>query len=79
MAEPLGRPGVTLRAVKLTRDEIHATHQMTVPDSQPATTRAGVDRNADDNTCALLDGTVMVKSRYSRRQYDRACNRILNV
>ncbi len=44
MVEQLGRPGVTPKTVKLTRDEIHVTHERTVPDRQP-TTWAGVDTN----------------------------------
>ena len=79
MVEQLGRPGVTPRTVKLTRDEIHVTYEMMVPDRQPTTTWAGVDTNADNNTYALLDGTVMLKRNYSRRQYNRACSGIPNV
>ena len=78
MVEQLGRPGVTPKTVKLTRDEIHVTYEKTVPDRQP-TTWAGVDMNADNNTYALLDGTVMVKRNDFRRQYNRACSKILNV
>ena len=78
MVEQLCRPGVTPKTVKLTRDEIHVTYERMVPDRQP-TTWAGVDMNADNNTYALLDGTVMVKRNDFRRQYNEACSKILSV
>ena len=78
VVDQLTRPGVTPRTVKLTRDEIYVTYERTVPDREP-TTKVGVDMNADNNTYALLDGTVIVKNSNFRRQYSQACSKILNV
>ena len=66
------------KAKQLPRDEIYVTYERTVPDREP-TTWVGVDMNADNNTYALLDGTVIVKNSNFRRQYNQACGKILNV
>ena len=69
---------VVPKTVKLTRDEIYITYEKTVPDREP-TTWAGVDMNADNNTYALSDGTVIVERNDFRKQYNAACSKILKV
>ena len=78
VVKQLAEQDVVPKTVKLTRDEIYVTYEKTVPDRQP-TTWAGVDMNADNNTYALLDGTVIVKRNDFRKQYNAACSKILKV
>ena len=78
VVKQLAEQDVVPKTVKLTRDEIYITYEKTVPDREP-TTWAGVDMNADNNTYALLDGTVIVKRNDFRRQYNAACSKILSV
>ncbi len=78
LVEQLTRPGVTPKTVRLTRDEIYVTYERVVPDREP-TAWAGVDMNADNNTYALADGRVVVEHNDFRRQYNRACSKILRV
>ena len=78
MVEQLTGSGVTPKTVKITKDEIYVTYERTVPDREP-TTWAGVDMNADNNTYAFLDGSVMVQHNDFRKQYNKACCKVLSV
>ena len=78
VVERLTRPGVKPKTVLLDRNEIYVTYEESVPDREPAAW-AGVDMNADNNTYACTDGTVIIRRNDHARQYNAACCKILKV
>ena len=78
MVERLTRPGVKPKTVWLRRDKIYVTYEEHIPDRKPVAW-AGVDMNANNNTYACTDGTVIVAQNDYAKQYNKAYSKILRV
>ena len=78
MVEQLTKPGVKPKTVLLRRDKICVTYEKHVHDRKPVVW-AGVDMNANNDTYACTNGTVIVMQNDYAKEYNRVYNKIAKV
>ena len=78
MVEHLTGQGIKPKTVLLKRDQIYVTCEEHIPDSKPIAW-VGVGMNANNNTYACTNDTVIVKRNDYAEQYNKAYNKILRV
>ena len=78
MVEQLTKPGVKPKTVLLRRDKICVTYEKHIPDRKPVVW-AGVDMNANNDTYACANGTVIVMQNDYAKEYNRVYNKIAKV